>query len=1103
MKNMYHFFLCLIGLIVFSTCNKKEGSTTQGQGKQSTETVFTLVPNSQSNITFKNEIKEDLKLNFINFPYIYNGGGVAIGDINNDGLPDIYFSSNQGANKLYLNEGGLKFKDITKSANLEDQGGWTNGVSMVDINGDGFLDIYICKAGILASDEQRKNKLFINNGKNQFIDLAAKYGLDDSAYSTQSYFFDYDKDGDLDMYLVNHRVDFRNNGKIDSDIQRNVSPMTSDKLYRNDIGKFTLVSDQLGMTNKTWGLSASIADFNEDGWLDIYVCNDYLEPDHLFINDQKGGFQDRILTHMDHISFYSMGSDAADINNDAKPDLLVLDMVSEDHVRAKRNMASMNTQSFNSMVSVGYHHQYMANMFFLNQGQGVFSEVAHFAGISKTDWSWGPLIADFNNDGLKDIFVSNGIKRDVTDNDFRRNLMAKNKAGQAMTMAQVFEMAPSQKIRNYLFKNMGESQFANVTHGWGIKETYNSNGVAYADLDRDGDLDLVVNNMEDLASLYENKHQGNFVQIQLKGGKYNSSGLGAEVFVETEKSTQYIQHFLNRGYLSSVDGMIHFGLGADTEIKEIRVLWPNGKMEKKLKPSANQIHQFDFKNAMEDIVKNKDETVFERIDPKALNLGFLHKENVYDDFEKEILLPQKQSTLGPQITKGDVNGDGLEDLFISGAKDESAVLFIQNKEGFVRSQESFWEKEKSFEDLGAVFFDIDGDKDQDLYVVSGGNEAVEKKSMLQDRIYINDGKGNFSQDLSRIPIVQNSGFAVTAGDFDQDGWTDIFVGGKVVPGKYPTTPASYLLKNDKGTLKKVPKETAPDLEKVGMVTDAVFCDYDQDKDLDLVVVGEWMPIVFFENKEGKLEKRDHGLGKLKGWWYSIEAIDIDQDQDIDFVVGNLGLNNKFGAKLEKPFHVYCNDFDDNGSLDIVLGKESKGTVLPVRGRECSSQQMPFIKQKFPTFQSFAEADLTGIYGKQKIKEAQHFEATSFESIVLLNEGNQEFKLSSLPAIAQHGPTLTTQVMDVDQDGHLDIIGAGGIYNTEVETIRYDGSKGYVLYGTGNGEFKPKENENLLIKGNTKDMTSITVNGKVYLIFVKNEGEMEILRVKPIKTKVTG
>jgi enediyne biosynthesis protein E4 len=1087
----------IVIILLVSACKNGPQKTSVSELIPVEKPLFKWISPDSSSIAFRNDVKETKDFNYFKYSYMYNGGGVAVGDLNNDGLTDVYFTSNQGSNKLYLNKGNFKFEDITAKAGVDDATGWSTGVSMFDFNNDGFLDIYVCKSGLYPENE-RRNKLYLNNGNLTFKEVAAEWGLNDPAYSTQAYFIDYDMDGDQDLYLVNHRIDFTDNIKVDLKKQKIIEPETSDKLYRNDGNKFTNVTKEAGLENKAWGLAAAIGDFNNDGLPDIYVCNDFRQPDHLYLNQGNGRFKDAILEHFGHISYYSMGADFADINNDLLPDLMVLDMVSEDHIRSKRMMGAMSPQSFNEMVDIGYHRQYMFNMLHLNQGNGDFANIAHLSGVAKTDWSWAPLFADFDNDGFKDLFVTNGIRRDVTDVDFKNEVQQRYMAGQPMSFQEVLARWPSAKVANYAFKNNGHLQFENTTEKWGFNQAINSNGMAYADLNNDGALELIINNIDDVASVYQNTAKANFLQIELKGPANNPNGIGAQVQIQNGKNSQHKAQYLSRGFQSSVDPVLHFGLGENKTIDELRVIWPDRKTQVLTNVPANQKLVLNHQEAAGNYWPKPEETLLESIDPKMLGIDFEHKENEYDDFQREILLPHKQSALGSFAAKGDINGDGLDDFFIGGAKGQASATYFQTNGGkFVKTNQDVWKADAAHEDMDALFFDADGDGDQDLYVVSGGNEFEHSDALLQDRLYFNDGKGNFTKKADALPKMLTSGQRVTASDIDGDGDLDLFVGGRLLPGLYPFPAVSYLLGNDGGRFVNITPQAAPELTQIGMITDAVFSDYDGDGDNDLIVVGEWSPIMIFENNQGnfKVLVNPPGLEKTNAWWYSIAAADIDGDGDVDYVAGNLGLNNKFKPNIEKPLHVFCNDFDQNGTYDIVLSKVGNGSLLPVRGRECSSEQMPFIQQKFPTFKAFAEADLGAIYGDQALANALHYVAYDFASVYIENLGKGNFKLHPLPMEAQFGPTLSAKIIDVNADGHLDIIGVGAMHDAEIETARYDANRGYILLGNGKGNFETLKTSGLNTKIHAKDLEILIVKNQVILLVTGNNSAPAIFKLR--------
>ncbi|CAM3295171.1 VCBS repeat-containing protein [Aequorivita lipolytica] len=1080
-------------LLLFSCSQPPKDKIDSGYTDNATA-LFTKVTSETSQLNFTNVIKEDVDFNFLNYTYIYVGGGVAVGDIDNDGLQDVYFVSSMGPNKLYKNKGELVFEDITTVSKTEDYKGFSTGASMLDINNDGWLDIYVCKAGSVYDDNGRRNLLFVNQKDGTFKEEAKKWGLDDPGYSTQIYQLDYDKDGDLDLYLVNYRYDFKNNTTISAEIQNQLEEITSDQLYRNDGATFTKVTGEARVYNKAWGLAGAVGDFNNDGWDDIYVSNDFLEPDQMYINQKDGTFKNEINSRIDHISFYSMGSDYADLNNDLLPDLITVDMTAENYKRSKQNMASMNTENFNKMVDIGYNHPYMANMLHYNNGNGKFNETALLSGVAKSDWSWAPLIADFDNDGMKDIFITNGVIKDYTNQDFRTEMkkIIANK-GQ-MTLEAVQAMLPSQKLNNYIYKNNGDLTFTKQMKEWGMEDPTFSNGAAYVDLDNDGDLDLIINNIDDEVGLYRNNANTNYLQVKLKGPKNNSLGIGAKVYVKKADTIQFQQLYLARGFQSSVTDVLHFGLGKNNKVDEVVVQWPDGKISKLNAPAANKMLTVDYSTATAGTVAYQNPASRkESLDPASVGIDYMQKENDFDDFSLQLLIPQKQSTKGSGLAVADVNGDGLDDFFVGNAANAEAALYIQKTNGsFMKTNEALWKNNAKFEDAQALFFDADGDGDQDLYVATAGYELDENSPLLQDRLFMNDGKGNFTYKKEALPTMLVSGKSVVAADYDGDGDQDLFVGGNVIPRKYPLAPRSYLLKNENGIFKDATEES-PSLKEIGMISAAVFTDYDNDKDLDLLVTGEWMAPTIFSNNNGKFAKNENitGLENTEGWWFSVTAADFDGDGDADYVFGNIGGNNKFHPSAEKPLFIYAKDFDNNGSFDVAMSKINDGRLVPVRGKECSSQQNPFLLDKIKSYKEFSNLDMDGIYGAEELKEAYKLTSHDFESIYVENLGGGKFKVRPLPNEAQLGPTLSFISRDFNNDGKLDIMGVGAIYDAEVETIRYDSNYGYVLLGDGKGGFNYSKEYVPFIASDSKNMKAIKINGKEMFMVVSNNAPLQI------------
>jgi len=1092
LKKQFSFVLYLLIVLLLSTCKKE---TIKKATKQ--DSLFTLLDNQQTNIHFKNKVTETVYFNFLTYPYVYNGGGVGVGDINNDGLEDVYFTSNQQSNKLYLNQGDFQFKDITNTAKVKDDKGWSTGVTFTDINNDGWLDIYVCKSGALESHELRKNKLFINQKDNTFIEKAKEYGLDHYGFSIQSYFFDIDNDGDLDMYLVNHRQDFRNNVTIDLERDKKIEDYGSDQLFRNDNGTFINITNQAGIANKAWGLSASIGDFNNDGWLDVFVANDFFHPDYLYINNQNGTFSDKALTTFKHISNNSMGSDFADINNDLLADLVVLDMVAEDHIRGKKNMASMNTKSFNSMVKAGYHHQYMSNMLQLNNGDGTYSEIAQLSGIHKTDWSWAPLIADFDNDGLKDLFVTNGIKKELSNQDFRDQMRQNILNRKKVTIEQAIAMMPSEKLQNYLFKNNGDLSFQKVSSPWGINQKINSNGSVYVDLDNDGDLDLITNNQSDEASIYKNNSINNYITFSLKGNPSNIGGIGAKIHLYAKNLQQSKQHFVSRGYQSSITNKIHFGLGNIQNIDSVKIIWDTEKQQIIKQPKINSTTILEYKNAYERQNKSHiKEGLFTKINSQKLGVDFVQKEKEFNDFELQVLLPHKQSEITKALCIGDVNKDGLDDFFVGNASDERASLYIQNNNGkFIETNSNLFKKDAMYEDTDAQFLDVDGDGDLDLYVASGSYEFTENNSLLKDRLYLNNGNGQFMKSKNLLPKIYGNTRKIVVGDFDKDKDMDIFICGGTKHGKYPMADKSYLLENNNGKYIDG-NHKIKGIENLQIINDGIFTDYDNDGDVDLMLVGEWMPIQIFENINNKfINKEIKEFKNTNGWYQSITKFDFNNDGFNDYIIGNWGTNNKFHPSKEKPLHIYADYLDDNDSFDMVLSKTTKtGKLLPVRGKECSTQQTPFLKKKITTYKDFALSTLPEIYGEKELENAIHLKVSTFKSVIALGNGKGQFRVKNLPNPAQFGPLLNVVTHDFNNDGKLDIFGVGDAYDSEVETIRYDALKGVVLLNK-NTDFKLLLDDNSYFTNNeAKAIKKIIIQNKTYFIILNKNSELTFLKL---------
>ncbi|MFK7832740.1 MAG: VCBS repeat-containing protein [Winogradskyella sp.] len=1059
---------------------------------------FNLLPSEKTGIDFSNTINESTYFNHYYYSQIYVGSGVAIGDINNDGLPDVFFGGNQVADRLYLNKGNFEFENITKKSKTAINSGWTWGVTMADVNADGYLDIYVSRNGYSEKTEDRRNQLYINNQDLTFTESAIQYGLADVGFSTQAVFFDMDNDGDLDMYQVNQIADKKL--LLINKIPQEQFKFFKDRLYRNDNGRYKDVSKEAGISqDMAYGLSVNASDFNGDGFVDLYVSNDYNEPDIMYYNNGDGSFQNVTKEKLKHISQYSMGSDTGDINNDGLIDLITTDMTPEDHYRSKMNMASMNSKVFTDLVETTASYQYMTNTLQINSGLGVFSDIANLAGISNTDWSWASLLVDLDNDGWKDILISNGIKKDIDNNDARRLV---TELSESTTAEELFEFSvntPSVAVSNYVFRNKGNLEFEKVTKDWGFDIPSFSNGMAYGDLDNDGDLDIVTNNIDAEAFVFENKATGNFLKINVEGAGKNKFGIGAKAIIYNNGKTQVVENSVTRGFLSSVAHGMLFGLGKDIEVEKVEVVWPDGKVNQFKNVTANHVLVAKYSDAIKIDVSTDNTSLFlTQLKPTELGIDFVHKENKFDEFTEEILLPHNIAQNGPFTAIADINGDGLEDFFIGGAVGQSGKLYVQNTDGtFSKSISQPWELHKASEDLGCLFIDVDGDNDKDLYIASGGSEYQRGRKELKDRLYINDGFGNFKINEDALPSIYQSSQCVKASDIDNDGDLDLFVGTRLISGKYPHPATSYILLNENGKFKKAAQANAPALVNLGMVTDAVFTDIDNDNDEDLMIVGEWMEIVILENDEGKFEdtSSSYGLKGTRGIWWSITASDLDGDGDDDYIVGNLGKNNKFKATKEHPFKVYANDFDDNGTNDIVFAKFYKNDYVPMRGRECTSQQMPYVAEKFEDYHSFASSKLIDILPEDKVDEATVYDIESFESIILINE-NGQLSIKRLPNEAQVAPIKSSLVLDINQDGNLDIITVGNHYGVEVETTRYDAGFGAVLLGDGHNNFSfvsPKKS-GFYIPEDSRSINKINTRNNNF-IFVTNNNSTPTLFIE--------
>lgn len=1103
LSNSRTYFKLLLVCTILSFFNCKNTTEIKEEPTANTVTppVFDKVASSYSNLYFENALAEDVSTmeNLFNYDYFYNGAGVGVEDLNNDGLLDIFFCGNQMDNKLYKNKGELQFEDVSAQANINLGKNWSNGITFVDINNDSLIDIYVSQGGPYTR-EKRKNLLYINKGEFNFEEKAEEFGLADMGISTQTAFFDYDNDGDLDCLVMNENelygVDPINLKRLIAQ-NKETKHFNSSHLYRNENGTFVNTTAESGLERPIFGLGVSVSDFNNDGWLDFYIASDYYIPDCLFINNQDGTYSDKIKEYTNQISFYGMGMDIADINNDNLQDIFVLDMAANDHVRSKTLMASMNTERFDYLVNkADYHYQYMYNSLQLNSGLGKYTNISQSTTMANTDWSWSVLMTDFDHDEDKDVYITNGYRRYALDNDlqnkvYQAKLKYKNKVPIALKQS-LYDAMPSEKLENILYENNGNLEFSEKAKSWGLADYSFSNGAAMGDFDNDGDMDLVVNNIDENCFLYKNtsveNNRGNFLKVKALGELSESF---PTISIAYDGKSQLLEIRRVRGYRSSHENVAHFGLGNTKVIDTVSVVWPDGSSEKKYNVAANTSLVFDKKNALASHKSNQKTTapIFREVTPSALGIDFSHKENYYDDFEKEILLPYKQSTLGPSVTKGDFNADSLPDFYVGGASGQPGAIYLQKSSGgFYKKTNSQFENDKVHEDMEAVIFDWDNDGDNDLFVVSGGNEFAQHSSYYADRLYLNDGKGNMkrfeSASLNKNP---KSGKTVTTIDFDQDGDQDLLIGNRVLPQNYPIANPSILYENRNGELVDVTEKIAPELSNFGIINSIITTDFNNDGKQDFIAVGEWTAIGIFKNENGSFKRisADNTVLNQKGWWFSIKETDINNDGLPDYLVGNVGSNLKFKASVKKPFKVFVNDFDENGTQDIVLSKEYKGAYVPVRGRECSSQQMPFIQQKFESYSEFANAKLTDIYG-DKLNSAYEGEVTEFKSILLTNLGDGSFQSTYLPNQAQFFPILESVFIDVNNDGYEDAIIAGNIFNTEVETPRLDAISGQVLLSNGKDGYTPLswQASGLLLDGNVKDLEIINENT---VIAVQNDG----------------
>lgn len=1085
-----------------------------------TTTLFTQLTAEHTGISFSNDLEYDADFNVFTYRNFYNGGGVALGDVNNDGLLDVYLTSNMSSNKLFLNKGNFQFEDITDQSGTGGDKAWSTGVSMVDINADGLLDIYVCNSGDVNGDN-KQNELFINNGDLTFAESAEQYGIADRGYSTHAAFFDYDKDGDLDAYLLNNSYKAIGSFNLTRNERPKRDSVGGDKLYRNDNGRFVDVSEAAGIYGSVigFGLGVTVGDMDRDGWLDIYVSNDFFERDYLYINNGDGTFKEDLEGQMISISAASMGADMADMNNDGYPEIFVTEMLPEPNERIKTVTMFEDWDKYQYKLKNDYYHQFTRNMFHLNNGDGTFSEIGRLADVEATDWSWAALFFDFDNDGHKDIYVANGIYKDLTNLDYLKFIsneetMKSIFTGDKVDFKPLIDAMPSNRIPNYAFVNTTGHQssthdfaFVNQAQELGLATPSHSNGSAYGDLDNDGDLDIIVNNVNMPLFIYRNETDtkyayNQYLKVELLGTEKNLYGVGAKVEVFAGGERLYQEQLPTRGFQSTVDNRLNFGLGKAGKVDSLKVIWPDDRISLLTDVAVDTVVQVSHKDASGGSFSEplSDDRLFNVLSGAEVGISYKHKENRFVDFDRDRLVFHMVSTEGPKMASADVNGDGLTDFYIGGAKDQAGKLFIQRANGKFESRNmAAFDLDKASEDAGAIFFDTDGDGDLDLFVASGGNEFSLGAQALIDRLYLNNGSGVFTKSNGLLPDLEPySSACAVASDYDGDGDMDLFIGARLKPLAYGSPVSGILLENEQGKFKDVTRRLAPGLIDMGMITDALWADVDGDKDDDLVIIGEWMSIKVFSNENGQLTDvtDQFGLSDHKGWWNSIEKGDFNNDGFIDFVIGNHGLNSRFKATADKPITMYINDFDRNGTVEQILNVYNGDNAYPFVLKHDLEMQMPSLKKKYLKYEGFKNQTLDSIFDITLLEKSTKLETNYLKSCVLLSKDGQGYEVIELPVEAQFSPIYGLVVNDFDGDGNQDILAGGNLFDAKPEVGIYDASYGHYLKGDGKGGFVAvsSKSSGFKVRGQVRDMITIKVKDQNYIVISRNDDEVRVVQL---------